>query len=100
MTYSKLLGQLHDAGNTTTLAHYLRLLEDVWLAAGLQKYSGSLVRKRASSPKLLVLDTALMSAVKGVPLEEAAATASTGAGWWRRRSGRTWSLKPRSRPSG
>jgi predicted AAA+ superfamily ATPase len=71
VAYSKLLGQLHDAGNTTTLAHYLRLLEDVWLAAGLQKYSGSVVRKRASSPKLLVLDTALMSAVKGVPLGEA-----------------------------
>ena len=71
VAYSKLLGQLHDAGNTTTLAHYLRLLEDVWLAAGLQKYSGSLVRKRASSPKLLVLDTALMSAVKGVSLDEA-----------------------------
>ena len=71
VAYSKLLGQLHDAGNTTTLAHYLRLLEDVWLAAGLQKHSGSLVRKRASSPKLLVLDTALMSAVKGVPLDDA-----------------------------
>jgi predicted AAA+ superfamily ATPase len=55
--YTTLLGQLHDAGNTTTLAHYLRLLEDMWLAAGLQKYSGSVVRKRASSPKLLVLDT-------------------------------------------
>jgi predicted AAA+ superfamily ATPase len=71
VAYSKLLGQLHDAGNTTTLAHYLRLLKDVWLAAGLQKYSGSLVRKRASSPKLLVLDTALMSAVKGIALDEA-----------------------------
>jgi predicted AAA+ superfamily ATPase len=71
VAYSKLLGQLHDAGNTTTLAHYLRLLEDVWLAVGLQKYSGSLVRKRASSPKLLVLDTALMSAVKGVSFDEA-----------------------------
>jgi len=71
VSYSKLLGQLHDAGNTTTIAHYLRLLEEVWLAAGLQKYSGSVVRKRASSPKLLVLDTALMSAVRGVPLEEA-----------------------------
>ena len=71
VAYSKLLGQLHDAGNTTTLAHYLRLLEDVWLAAGVQKYSGSLVRKRSSSPKLLVLDTALMSAVKGIPLDEA-----------------------------
>ena len=71
VSYTKLLGQLHDAGNTTTLAHYLQLLEDVWLVAGLQKYSGSVVRKRASSPKLLVLDTALMSAVKGIPFSEA-----------------------------
>jgi uncharacterized protein len=77
VSYTKLIGQLHDAGNTTTVAHYLRLLDDVWLAAGLQKYSGSVVRKRASSPKLLVLDTALMSAVKGVPLQEARADADS-----------------------
>ena len=73
VSYSKLLGQLHDAGNTTTLAHYLQLLEDVWLATGLQKYSGSITRKRASSPKLLVLDTALMSAVRGVTFDVARA---------------------------
>lgn len=71
VAYSKLLGQLQDAGNTTTLAHYLHLLEQVWLVAGVQKFSGSTVRKRASSPKLLVLNTALMSAVRGVPFEEA-----------------------------
>ena len=71
VAYTTLLGQLHDAGNSTTLAHYLRLLEDVWLAVGLQKYSGSVVRKRSSQPKLLVLDTALMSAVKGISFEEA-----------------------------
>lgn len=71
VSYTKLIGLLHDAGNTTTVAHYLHLLEEVWLAAGLQKYSGSTVRKRASSPKLLVLDTALMSAVRGLPFEEA-----------------------------
>jgi len=71
VSYSKLIGLLHDAGNTTTVAHYLHLLEEVWLAAGLQKYSGSTVRKRASSPKLLVLDTALMSAVRGLSFEEA-----------------------------
>ncbi len=71
VSYSKLLGQLHDAGNTTTLAHYLHLLEEVWLACGVPKYSGSVVRKRSSSPKLLVLDTALMSAVKGLTFEQA-----------------------------
>jgi predicted AAA+ superfamily ATPase len=80
VTYTKLIGLLHDAGNTTTVAHYLRLLEDVWLAAGLPKYSGSTVRKRASSPKLLVLDTALMSAVRGLPFEEARGDRD----WWGR----------------
>ena len=73
VAYTKLLGQLHDVGNTTTLAHYLDLLGSVWLVTGLQKYSGSRVRRRASRPKVLVLNTALMSAVKGVPLEAAKA---------------------------
>lgn len=73
VSYTKLLGQLHDAGNTTTLAHYVELLAQTWLVQGLQKYSGSAVRRRASSPKLLVMNTALMSAVKGLPLEEAKA---------------------------
>lgn len=73
VSYTKLLGQLHDAGNTTTLAHYLELLARTWLVRGLQKYSGSAVRKRASSPKFLVLNTALMSAVKGLPFEQARA---------------------------
>ncbi len=80
VAYTKLLGQLHDAGNTTTLAHYLDLLGSAWLVTGLQKYSGSNVRRRASSPKLLVLNTALMSAVKGVTLEAAKADS----GYWGR----------------
>jgi hypothetical protein len=69
VSYTKLLGQLHDAGNTTTLAHYLDLLAGAWLVTGVSKYSGSLVRKRASSPKLLTLNTALMSAARGQPFE-------------------------------
>lgn len=66
VSYTKMLGQLHDAGNTTTLAHYLNLLEGAGLVAGLQKYSGSTARQRASSPKLLPLNTALATAVPGV----------------------------------
>jgi hypothetical protein len=62
LSYQKMLGQLHDAGNTTTLAHYLSLLEGAGLLAGLRKYTGGALRRRASSPKLLVLNTALMSA--------------------------------------
>ena len=38
-SYNKMLGQLHDAGNTVTLAAYLRLLETAFLASGLELYS-------------------------------------------------------------
>ncbi|GBE40317.1 MAG TPA: ATP-binding protein [Nitrospirae bacterium] len=62
LSYQKMLGQLQDAGNTTTLAHYLNLLEGAGLASGLQKYAGQRVRQKASSPKLQVLNTALMTA--------------------------------------
>jgi len=62
LSYNKILGQLKDAGNTTTLAHYLRLLEGAGMIKGLEKYSPSLLRQRSSSPKLQVLNTALMSA--------------------------------------
>ena len=63
LSYNKMLGRLHDAGNTTTLAHYLELLAGAGLLAGLKKFTGSAVRRRASSPKLLILNTALMSAM-------------------------------------
>lgn len=62
LSYQKMLGQLQDAGNTTTLAHYLDLLKSSGLVMGVPKYAGQRVRQRASSPKLLVLNTALMSA--------------------------------------
>lgn len=62
LSYTKMLGQLHDAGNTTTLAHYLELLSGAGLLTGIPKISMAPVRTRASSPKLQVLDTALMSA--------------------------------------
>ncbi len=62
VSYTKMLGQLHDAGNTTTLAHYLNLLNSAGFLAGLEKYSGRIVRQRASSPKLQVWNTALMTA--------------------------------------
>ncbi len=63
LSYNKMLGQLHDAGNTTTLAHYLELLCGAGLLTGLEKFAGSAVRRRASSPKLLILNTALMTAM-------------------------------------
>ncbi len=71
LSNTKMLGQLQDAGNTTTLAHYLELLQTAGLVAGLQKYSGSEARRRGSSPKLLVLNTALMTATSGLSFHEA-----------------------------
>ncbi len=62
ISFQKMLGQLQDLGNTTTLAHYLELLFGAGMLAGLSKYSGKVVRQRASSPKLQILNTALMSA--------------------------------------
>jgi len=61
VSYQKLVGQLQDAGNTTTLAHYLDLLKGAGMIAGLPRFSGKELRQRGSSPKLLVLNTALMS---------------------------------------
>lgn len=71
LSYQKMLGQLQDAGNTTTLAHYLKLLESAGMLAGLQKYAGQKVRQRASSPKLLVLNTALLTAQSQHSFEKA-----------------------------
>ncbi len=71
LSYTKMLGQLQDAGNTTTLAHYLDLLAGAGMITGLAKYSGNAVRRRASSPKLQVLNTALMTAQAGLTLQEA-----------------------------
>ena len=73
LSYTKMLGQLQDAGNTTTLAHYLELLAGAGMVCGLPKYAGDAARSRGSSPKLQVLNTALMTAVGGTTLAEARA---------------------------
>lgn len=66
LSYTKMIGQLQDAGNTTTAARYLDLLAGAGLVAGLQKYNGGAVRRRASSPKLQVLNNALVTAQSGL----------------------------------
>lgn len=73
LSYTKMLGQLHDAGNTTTLAHYLELLAGAGMVTGLPKYAGKAVRQRGSSPKLQVLNTALMTSLSGLTPDEARA---------------------------
>jgi len=62
LSFTKLQGQLQDAGNTTTLSHYLRLLETAGLLGGLEKYAHTAIRKRSSSPKFQVFNNALLSA--------------------------------------
>ena len=76
LAYDKMLGQLQDAGNTTTLARYLDLLSKAGLVTGLDKYAGGVRRRRASSPKLNVLNTALMAVHSGYTFEEAKADRS------------------------
>ena len=70
LSYQKMIGQLQDVGNTTTLANYLNVLESAGMVAGIQKYAGEQFRKRGSSPKLQVLNNALFSTHLGKTLEQ------------------------------
>lgn len=80
LSYNKMLGQLHDAGNTTTLAHYLKLLEAAFLVSGLESFKRGKQKKRGSSPKLILWNNALINAVTGEFFSESAANHS----WWGR----------------
>jgi predicted AAA+ superfamily ATPase len=71
LSFNKILGQLKDAGNTTTLSHYLTLLSTAGLVTGLEKFSNNLVRKKSSSPKFQVYNTALISAQSQYSFSEA-----------------------------
>ncbi|MBI5624623.1 MAG: ATP-binding protein [Elusimicrobia bacterium] len=64
VSLQKMLGQLTDKGNVTTIAHYLDLLAAAFLIKPLQKYSPKILRIRASSPKLVVMAQALVAAVQ------------------------------------
>jgi uncharacterized protein len=80
VSYTKMLGQLQDAGNTTTLAHYLRLLESAFLAGGLELFSRGVQRRRGSSPKLILWNNALVNALSTRTLAESLADPV----WWGR----------------
>ncbi len=73
LSYTKMMGQLQDAGNTTTLAHYLDLLAGAGVLTGLHKYAGDTARRRGSSPKFQVFNTALITAQSGLTQKEALA---------------------------
>lgn len=79
-SYNKMLGQLQDAGNTTTLAHYLKLLETAFLVSGLELFSRGQIRKRGSSPKLILWNNALINALSTKTFEESVRDGV----WWGR----------------
>jgi len=79
-SYNKMLGQLQDAGNTTTLAHYLRLLETAFLVSGLELFSRGQIRKRGSSPKLILWNNALLNALSTKTFKESVGDEA----WWGR----------------
>lgn len=80
LSYTKMLGQLQDAGNTVTLAGYLRLLETAFLASGLELHARGEVRRRGSSPKLILWNNALVNAPSVLGFRQARADGA----WWGR----------------
>ena len=70
LSLTKVLGQLQDAGNVTTLANYLTLLDQSNLLGGLQKYAIDNARRYNSVPKYQVYNNALLTAYKGRSLEK------------------------------
>lgn len=79
-SYNKMLGQLQEAGNTTTVAHYLRILGQAYLVSGLELFSMGQVRKRGSSPKLILWNNALVNGLSLKSHEQSLADLV----WWGR----------------
>lgn len=70
LSLTKVLGQLQDAGNVTTLASYLEILDKCNLLAGIQKYANDEARRYKSIPKYQVYNNALMTAYRGTTYEQ------------------------------
>lgn len=81
LSLNKILGQLQDSGNVTTLANYLTTLGEAQLLRGLQKFSNAEVRKYNSSPKMMVYNTALLSALSDKSFEDIFTTPSEWGRW-------------------
>lgn len=71
LSLNKMLGSLQDAGNTSTLAGYINLLNDSGLLTGLQKFSVDPARRRASIPKFQVYNNALKTVFNPLSFEQA-----------------------------
>lgn len=73
VSLTKLLGQLQDAGNVVTLAHYLELLGSSFVVSGLQRWSPERARLRASPPKLVFWSNTFVTASAAEGFREARA---------------------------
>lgn len=71
LSLTKMMGQLQDAGNTTTLTNYLDVLDKCGMVCGLQKFAMDKARRRASVPKYQVYNNALMTLYCGLDLTQA-----------------------------
>ena len=71
LSLNKMLGSLQDAGNTTTLAGYINLLNESALLCGLQKFSMDTARRKASIPKFQVYNNALKTVLNPLTFEQA-----------------------------
>ena len=72
ISYTKLLGQLQDKGNTDLVKYYIELYGGAFLLHALQKYSPKAWLARSSSPKMLPACPALYSMAAGVDVAQSA----------------------------
>ncbi len=70
LSFNKMLGQLQEAGNTTTIAHYLQVLDQAGLLTGISKFYTEKFRQKTSSPKWQVKNMALISALTHLKFNE------------------------------
>ena len=71
LSLNKMLGTLQDAGNTSTLAGYINLLDESGLLCGIQKFSNDTARRKASIPKFQVYNNALKTVYTPLAFEQA-----------------------------
>lgn len=70
LSLTKVVGQLQDAGNVTTLSSYLNILRECNLLTGLQKFAHDGARRYQSAPKFQVYNNALLTAYRGTSYDK------------------------------
>lgn len=63
ISFQKLIGQLQESGNASTVKHYLEILSQAFLISTLEKYSTRPISTKSSSPKIIPLCPAIISAI-------------------------------------